>query len=226
MDRMNETQKPKRSAWFWILTGCGGFIVLFIIGIALLWHFGTKKLAATIEENAKNPALRAEKAKRMLGAARLPDGYYPVSGTLELPILTHVRLYDRAPDDKGFVTRFTNRGFIFTGTLYTESSKEREAFFTGAPSAPELFDNIGIKLRARENVSSGSIEIGKEKIRYRTVRGRIEEGVNEADGPMVLMWIGCPGEKKERWAVWFQPDAPDEAAIRNFMLQFDLCRAK
>lgn len=224
---MNEVQKPKRSPWFWILTGCGVFIVVISVGIALLWHFGTRRLATALEENARNPALRAENAKQMLGASRLPDGYYPISGTFKIPFVTHVRLFDRAPDDKGFVTDFTNRGFIFTESFYSQSSsKDREAFFTGAPAAAETFDNIGIKLRARENLKTASMDIGNQRIRYRIVQGRVEVGASEAEGPMVLMWIDCPGQKRERWAVWFQPDVPDEAAIRPFMSQFDLCRAK
>ena len=224
---MNETPKPKRSPWFWILIGCGGFVVLLIAAPIVLWHFGSRRLVTALEENAKNPALRAQNAKEMLGASRLPDGYYPISGTFKIPFVTIVRLYDQAPNDKGFVTTFKDRGFIFTDTLYTQSeSKDREAFFTGAPDASETFEDIGVKLRARETLKTGSMDIGKEKIRYRIVRGRVEEGKSEAEGPMVLMWIDCPGEKRERWAVWFQPDVPDEAAIRTFMSPFDLCRAK
>ena len=223
---MNETPKPKRSPWVWILAGCGGFIVLAIVAVVLLWHFGTRHLANALVENAKNPALRAENAKQMLGASRLPDGYYPVSGTIKIPFITHVRLYDQAPDDKGFVIAFTNRGFIFTEAMYGGESKGREAFFSGTPGASETFDDVGVKLRTRETLKTGSMDIGSQKIRYRIVKGRIEQGTNEAEGPMVLMWIDCPGEKKERWAIWFQPDVPDEAAIRTFMSQFDLCRAK
>ena len=227
MGTMNGTPPPKRSPWLWVLTGCAGFIVLSIVGAILIWHFGTRRLISAMEENAKNPALRAQNAKEMLGTSQLPDGYYPISGTFKIPFVTIVRLYDQPPDDKGFVTTFKNRGFIFTETLYTErESKGREAFFTGAPDASETFDDIGVKLRARETLKSGSIDIDKERIRYRIVRGRVEEGKSEAEGPMVLMWIDCPGEKKERWAVWFQPDAPDEAAIRTFMSPFDLCHPK
>jgi len=224
---MNEAPKPKRSPWFWVLTGCVTLIVLVIVAIPLLWHFGTRRLLTAMEENQKNPALREQNAKEMLGTSRLPDGYYPASGTFKIPFITIVMLFDQAPDAKGFVTSFKSRGFIFAETPYSErESKGREAFFTGKRDASETFDDKFIKLRARETLNSGSIDIGSEKIRYRIVRGRVESGNGEAEEPMVLMWIDCPGDKKERWAVWFQPEVPDEAAIRTFMSQFDLCHPK
>jgi hypothetical protein len=214
--------------WPKIIIGCVGFLVLLIIGIVVLFNIGTNKLATAVTENAKNPALRAENAKKMLGASRLPDGYYPVSGTFNLPLVTNVRLYDRPPDANGYVTRFDKRGFIYVQSLYTDSSKKLEEFFAGAPGASLTVQDIGVKYRAKETVRSGSMDIGNQKIRYRFVRGRVEEGESEAEGPMVVMWIDCPGEKKERYAAWFGPEDTigEEASIRAFMSQFDLCRAK
>src|SRR5207245_3566650 len=40
------------------------------------------------------------------------------------------------------------------------------------------------------------------------VHGRIEEGVNEAEGPIVLMWIGCRAKRKSDGRSGSNPTRP------------------
>ena len=236
-------QKKKTSPWIWILGGCLLFIVVAVVGVVVFLYFGAKKMASAVEENVKNPTLRAKTAKKMLGAARLPDGYYPISGTFDIPFLSHVELSDRAPDKNGAVVGFDKRGFIYTDTFDTESSRKLESFFSGADNAPEMIEDVGVSYRARETLRKGTLTVGNETIRYRTSRGRVGKGQSEVEGLLTTMWIDCPGQKRERYAVWFGPDATpsssstsgeaalagtvgDEAALRQFMSQFDFCRKR
>ena len=218
MNGVEQPATPAKPVWPKILLGCVIVVILGIVGIAVLFTIGTRKFANAVVENAKNPKLREDKAKRMLGASALPAGYYPISGTFELPLITHVELSDRAPDKGGMVVGFDKRGFIFTESIYTDSSKKLEKFFSGASDSEKMVDDV----------RSGTIAIGNQTIRYRAARGRVEDKQYEADGPMVLMWIDCPGVKRERDAIWFSADEAilQETSIRNFMGQFDLCRAK
>lgn len=228
------TPPPQRtSAWPKILLGCFALLVLGTMGVIVLWKVATRTIGEAVVENMTNPALRAERAKKMLGTSKLPDGYYPTSSSMNLPFLAHVELSDRAPDKNGLVVDFDKRGFIFTASLYVpEPSAEKERFFTGAPGAPPAAVDVGFRYRVLEELGKGTIRQGKETIRYRAVRGRVDRKVFETEGPMVLMWIECADikhdRKKERHAVWFSPDASitNESSIRTFMAPFDLCRER
>jgi hypothetical protein len=238
---MQPVVAKKTSPWAWLLGGCLVVVVVGVAGLAVLWNYGKRRLAVAAE-SLTNPALRAEKAKRMLGAERLPEGYYADSTTFELPLLTHVLLSDRAPDAKGMVVGFDKSGFDFTESAYTASSKGMEGFFDGGAGAPAAVETpVGIRLRARETLGKGTLELGSQKIRYRIVRGRVEQGRSESEGLLTLMWIDCPGRKRERTAVWFGPEAAspseggeaglvgtvgDPRGIRELMAHFNLCGGK
>jgi hypothetical protein len=228
---MNGTAAPTRKPiWPWLLTGCLALFLAVILGGIYLVRVGSRKLVATVEERIRNPKAREELAREMLRADTLPAGYHPVSATFDVPFVTHVRLSDRAPDAEGAVEGYDQRGFFYTESAYTESSRQLEAFFTGASGAPPVVETIGIRVRAKEDLGRGAIEANGMNVRYRTIRGRVEEADREMEGLVTLMFVDCAGtEKKERIAIWFGPegsDVGDENAMRGFLSHFALCRPR
>ena len=228
---MNGTVAPPRKPiWPWLLTGCLALFLAVVLGGIYLIRVGSRKLVATVEERIKNPKAREEIAREMLRADALPTGYHPVSATFDVPFVTHVRLSDRAPDAEGAVVGYDQRGFIFTEAAYTNSSRELEGFYTGAAGSPQVVENVGVRVRAIEEVRKGTIAVNGMAVRYRTVRGRIEEEDQEIEGLLTLMFIDCTGtEKKERVAIWFGPEGSevgDENAMRAFLSHFALCRPR
>jgi hypothetical protein len=224
-----QPQQPRRPVWPWVLGGCFFLVIGTIVAVSILFNLGMKKIVANVDENLKNPKVREQTAKKLLHAETLPPGYYPISGTFDLPLITHVRLSDRAPDARGSVVGYDNRGFAYTDSLHSASSAQLERFFEGAADAPGSSEVMGLRLRAKEELGRGRIELGDQTIRYRTVRGRVEEGADfELEGLLTLMLIDCAGPKREKTAVWFSretPDAPvaDDAKIRELMGHFQLC---
>jgi hypothetical protein len=230
---MNGTAPPpaRKPIWPWLLVGCFALLLAVVLGGIYLVRVGSRKLIATVEDRIKNPKAREELALNMLRAEKLPAGYYPVSATFDMPLITHVRLSDRAPDAQGSVSGYDARGFVFTDSAYTESSNRIESFFTGDDGAPTAAEIAGIRVRAKEDVVKGELQdVNGQSIRYHTIRGRFEEGDDELEGLITLMFIDCAGqEKRERTAIWFGPqgsEVGDDQAIRAFMSHFAVCKPR
>ena len=94
-----------------------------------------------------------------------------------------------------------------------------------------------LEVRSKEELTSGTLELGEQTIRYGLHRGSME-GVHERDpGLYSALEIDCPGEPNRRFAVWFErreaaldgfPDdlagtPADLDALQSFLGHFDLC---
>lgn len=218
---MDEVPPRRASPWLYVAGGCLLVIVIAVVAAVTLWHVATRRITQAVDANIHDPAARERIAKRLLRADALPAGYYPVSGTFEIPLLVHVRLSDRKPDASGRVIGYDQHGFIYTEAPWTSGSEEVAKFFASADDSDAHIQHVGVYVTREETVGHGNVG----NIRYSTIRGQVREGDTTYEGPITLMLIDCSA-KKERTAIWFGPEVGDANAIRTMMAHFALCKPR
>ena len=234
------TNRSATPAWIWIATGCLGAVVLFVAVTVGVGFYGLRK-AREFQETMKDPVTRSNKARELLGAEALPDGYHAVTA-FSLPLLMEtVVLSDRPGEPEGDDDVFYQRGFIYTKTLaFGDQERQIEAFFEGETDDAEFLSRTSMGLRRRELVARGSIDEAGRTLNWVAYRGDVV-GRRSSRHAMELfssVLVDCPGDERLRMGIWLGTDPepatpvaevdfrgtvadPDE--IRSLFAGLDVC---
>lgn len=243
-----EGEKRSTSPWVWVAVGCGGFVLLAGIAVVGLGLWGYKA-AKQLETEMKDPASREAKVLEVLGAERLPEGYYPMVGfSVPLGLMDTAILSDREPHfDQAEKDRdlapdaFGERGFIYVMMIRTKGEEqELEDFFSGKTDDTRALRKAGINVSRGEILRRGKLEVPRGSVRYLAQRSNVGFNAMSSSGDSLtsILLIDCEQDSKFRFGIWFAPDpAPrtpvaeldvsgspaDEVALSAFLGHFRFC---
>ncbi len=223
------------SPWGWFLGGC--LVTIIALGLVVCGAgFMVFKWGQQIGKEMKDPATRTERAKEILGAQAIPDGYHSMVALTVPYIADIVVLTDRPPDAKGEIAGFGTHGLIFLRSIRIGgNAQELEDFFTGKTDDAEVLRRNRINVGKGEVLDRGVLEncAGAPRLLYLVKRGSVTMEQHVSEGLMSLVLPKCSGsDARQRLAIWFCPDPAgddrtgscgDPAAVREFMNHFRLC---
>ena len=241
---MAETNKT--SPWVWVAVGCGGFLLVCVLGAVGLGFLGFR-WAKGLEATLKDPVARTDKVTGILGCEELPEGYYAMVGmsipfVMDLAVLTDVEPVDgEEPHD------IDERSFIYLEMLsFGKQSQELRDYFEGKTDNASVLRQNNINIRVDEIIKRGTIDRPNGNLLYLVQRGSLDAFGTDLDGYTAMILIDCPGDRRTRMGFWSGPDPSadrtgasaeeltagdlagspaDEQAIRDFLSGFELCPA-
>lgn len=235
-------EKKSNNTCLYLGLGCFVLVVLGLAVLGGLGYWGYQK-AEQFKEDMRDPAKREERAKQILGAETLPEGYLPHI-SLSVPLVMDMAILgSEPPDEEGKPGKLGERAFIYFKFKIGEKKKKQELrdFFEGRTDNAEVLRDQNIHIDLRDEIRRGVIETDKQTVLYTAHRGGLEsQNSKRSEGLVTLMMIECPGDDKHYgMGIWSTPDphseepvaeadftgtSADEATIRDFMSHFDLCR--
>ena len=227
------------SPWVYVAVGCGVLVLLAVAGVAALGFLGFR-WAKDLERTLEDPAARREAVLEILGCEELPAGYHAMIG-MSIPILMEVAMLSDRPSGPGEEPQgFDERGFIYIKMVaFGKESQELRDYFEGKTDDAAVLRQNNINIRASEIVKRGTLETEDGTLLYLVQRGSLGAFGGRHEGLTALTIVPCAGDRRTRMGIWFAPDPweegtqdpaalagspADEAAIQDFMAQFDLCR--
>ncbi|MHB8874326.1 MAG: hypothetical protein ACYC8T_11620 [Myxococcaceae bacterium] len=236
---MDQPQK-KTSVWVYLGCGCGTLVLLTVLAVVGGgWYVGSK--VKDLAADMKDPVARTARAKAILNAKELPGGYF-AAVSLSVPLVMDMTmLSDRAPDAAGEVKGFDQRGFIYFKLISGgEDRQKMRDYFEGKSDDAGAFKNTTVKMKVKEVVHRGSVDLSGRKLLYVSQRGDTDTGQGRAKGLQTMVLFDCAGDQKMRMGIWFgedpSPETPaaeadftgtvaDEGELRSFAGNFDPCGA-
>lgn len=236
-------QKKKTSPWLYVGIGCGGLVLLAIIGTVAAVMFGVSKIKE-IKEDMANPVTRTEKVKKMLGAQTLPDGYNAFM-SLSVPLVMDTAILStRPPEDAGKHSKAKGdvRTFMYFHFM-SSSMNDREqlmAFMEGRSDDSSVLTRNNIHVNTRELIGRGVMEIDGRRLFYLAQRGEVQSQESKPGAGLTAMVLfECPGQTTLRMGMWMAPDPSPQApidqidlkgtpgdpdAVKAFMSHFNPCQ--
>jgi hypothetical protein len=226
-------QQKRTSPWVYVGVGCGLMVVLGLAGAAILGYLAVRRVKQFGEE-MKNPQAREAKAKSVLGAESLPQGYYAVVG-MSIPFVMEMAiLSDQEPGPDGQPREMGERSFIYFSMIgQGKDQQELREYFEGKREDAEVLRRANINVRSREILKRGVVDQPGYKILYLSQRGDVSVHGRRREGLTTTMMVQCPRDSRMRMGIWLGPDPggedlagtpADEAAIGTFMGHFKPCR--
>ncbi len=203
----------KKSGLHYFGIGCLIVGVLGIIGgvVAVFWLV---QWAGEVKETLRDPASREQQALDILGAERLPEGYYAMLGVRVPFLLETAILTDQQPDESEEPPDLGERGLLyFSMRSFGRDREELDAFFRGETDDPAVLQKHNVQLDLDERVASGAIERSSGPVNWVSHRGDMHSGRTRGrhQGLVTLLQIHCAADNRNRLGVWFAP-YPEEAA--------------
>jgi hypothetical protein len=191
--------------WVWAAWGCGGCLLLSGLVLVVLVLAGIRTVK-NIDQEMNDPVARADKARELLGAEALPEGYHPVL-TFSIPFLFDTVVLADVPleGDRKFSDE-AQRLFVYVEMI--RGDREWRRYVEGGDPSDVLREQ-GIRMRRAEEIGRGELMIENQPIEYVSQRGGIEIHDEEFEGISTFLFIRCPGSKRMRIGVWTTPD-PNE----------------
>ncbi len=205
------------SPWVWVAAGCGCAVLAGVFAIGGMGFFGYR-WAKKIESEISDPDQRRAKVLQVLGAERLPEGYYPAMG-LSIPFIMEMAMLSdhELPPGKDFGGQghemFGERGFIYTKMIQSGRDQQRiQDYFDGKTDDLEALRHAGMNLGRGEVLRKGSLELAGAEVRYVAQRSNVSfHSGGGGRSITVTTLIDCPEDKRMRLAIWFAPDHTPQA---------------
>ncbi len=237
------TGPKKKSAWFWVAIGCGGLMALTCIGAGIIGFLG-KQMVDGIEKDAKDPVARETKAKSVLGAKALPEGYYP-NFSMSIPMLMDMTIIGDAPPGEDGQTGKIEKGFFYLRMSVKNEEANRQKtkdYFEGKSDDASAVGQGNANVNIEEEYKKGTLTLNGDTVYFSSFRGTMQsnQGKQMGDGPQLTTMIfpDCP-DQKMRLGAWFAPDVSpqtplaeadltgtplDGDALEKFLGHFDFCQ--
>lgn len=209
----------RRSTSPWVYVGCGclGAVVLAIGACVSVGLFGVQ-FARNLEQELKDPVLRQEKAREILGAEKLPDGFH-AQVHVSIPLfMDMVVLSDGQPieleDDGNTELEPENLGdqaFIYLAMRDIGDVRDDfERMLDGGDTRDLENVDVGLDFRSEEVLGRGEFELPPQRVRYATHRGAFRDGRESNEGVYSVLLVDCPSTSRVRAAFhWRRVDAGD-----------------
>ncbi len=240
------------SPWIYAGCGCAGCFGLGVLAVIATTFFGVSMFKDYVEDIG-DPAVQTERAEKLLGVDSLPADYHArlvfrIPWVFDAAILTDGPVPEiTASEDLDDFEPLSGENlgvhaFIYLAVRAGASDEgDLDAVFGGRrsggrgrrPGRDHI--DLGSQFDSREELSRGSFDLDPGEVSYVGHRGELEtEDGQRVDGVYSQMKIDCPGDRKLRYAVWFErapddadPDPAgtpaDEDALRGFLGHFHLC---
>jgi hypothetical protein len=235
--------KKKTSPWLYVGIGCGVLLLLGIGGTVAAVMFGVSKFKE-LKEDMANPVARTEKAKKLLGAQTLPDGYTAIM-VLSVPLVIDMAVLGTSdPEAPAGQPPAEGRAFMYfhlkTATL--NDVEELTAYMEGRSDDPSILARSHIRINTRELIGRGAIQLQGRRLLYLSQRGELEtQQKKQASGLNSVVLFECPNQPTVRMGMWMSPDPSPEApleqlelkggpgdpeAVKAFMAHFNPCQER
>lgn len=183
--------------------GCAILVALGAAAIGGVTYWGWQK-----SKQLRDPEVRADSVREILGVDELPEGYKPVIG-MEVPwVMKFAILSDREvtfgddDDDLG------DRAFIYFQLLRGKNDDpELRDFFEGRSDDPRVLRKKGVKIDVDldEVIGRGVVEIPGGEALFVSAEGGLETDHGRSEGITTISLIQCPQDKRLRVAIWEGP---------------------
>ena len=236
----------RRGTPIWVTCGCGclGLAALAVGGMVAAGFFGASAFKGYVED-MKDPIARSAKASEILGAEQLPEGYvaqlyFQIPWLLDVVVLSDGEPMEVVDDEFELETETLGEHTFVYFFLRQRGidHDELERMLRGDSHGEGNRVNMDFEFDSDRELARGSFEVGDQKLSYVSHRGELELDDGDIEGVYSQVLIECPNDDLTRVAVWFQrdddgeasgaaeDDSPtDEAALRRFMVHFDVCGA-
>lgn len=236
----------QRSPWVTIGCGCAVLLGLGVVAIAAFGIFGVRSLQQ-YAETMKDPGARDERARDILGAARLPaelnaQVYFRIPRLMEVVVLTDAPAVEGHQEN---VLRDFDQLFLFVAMRDWKGHKrDFERYLEGEVDHASALEDIDVDLDFRPEtlLGRGALTAGSQEVRWVAHEGEVDTGRERAEGIMALAGVDCPHDERLRIAAWFMRDQradvedeaeaeerdlsstpADPAALRALLDHFDVC---
>jgi hypothetical protein len=226
------------SPWVWVGVGCAVVVALAVAGTAVVGYFGYRTVKR-LEAEQKDPEARVAKAREVLGAESLPEGYGVVV-SFSIPFVMDVAvLSDRKAEKDGQIHGFDHRGFVFVRVLSAGRDQQQlRDYFEGRSDDSSVLTRNNIRIRAREVLEKGKVSVAGQDVLYLVQRGETSFQGESREGLTTLMLAECGTDSRLRFGIWFGEDPhPEEKAtpallagtvgdpdaLRDFLGHFHFC---
>lgn len=223
----------------WIACGCGcvGCVGLIILGTLAAGFLGVSSFQGYLEDMS-DPSARNDRAREILGAETLPEGYTAqlylrLPWLFEIVFLTDGEPLEKLPNDDLDLTDEQLGEHIFAYISVLGDAEEIDPFDEDHSGPVNV--EAGVRVRPLEDLAEGEIEISGGLVRYRSHRGELITDAHEVyAGLYSLLKVDCGNlDRRSRFGLWFyRTEATDDIsgtpadsqALARFLGHFELCR--
>ncbi len=236
--------KKTTSPWVYVSCGCFGCAALVIGGFLGMGLFGAK-LARDFEAEMRDPVMREQRAREILGAEELPAGFsaqlhFKIPLFLEMVVLSDGEPLGFHDDGNAEVEseQLGENAFIYLAmSAIGDVREDFERILEGDIEHLESVD-VDLDFRSEKVLGRGEIDIPPLSLRYATHLGEFHDRRGSSTGTYSVLLADCPGSSKIRAGFYWQRQESEELAeadggdlegtayeerLRQFMSHFALC---
>ncbi|HVS02700.1 MAG TPA: hypothetical protein VMT16_08025, partial [Thermoanaerobaculia bacterium] len=202
--------RRQRSPWLYVAIGCGLAVLLGVAAVVSVVWFTVGKVRA-VETEMKDPQLRGDKVRAMLGAEELPPGYHPVIA-FSVPFLMDTAILSDEPPGEGGEPGedIGEGGIVYVATRGSQKDREElRQVLRGEGGRADILDrvqvgNLDLGSARGEALGRGQLEVRGVTWLWATHRGTVERGQRRKEGIQTMALAECPaGDDRLRMVIWF-----------------------
>jgi len=222
--------------WLYVGLGCAVLAAGGLILAGIVVYYADRSIKQWVSE-ARDPAAREAKAKRLLGAAELPEGYAAVASA-SVPYLFDVVLLSDSRPRAGGRPLLGEQGFLYTRMRWAQPADREELreVVDGRRGQARLLSQQQIAVHGSV-LRRGHLTTAGASVTYTVERGEFSYTSFSHSGLHALLLIECAADPGARIGVWFTPEGAgsevsppglegspaDDAALSAFLDHFRFC---
>lgn len=229
-----------KSVWMVLGIGCLVIGLIAVLGFGVCSYYAVRK-AKEIQHTMSDPAARDAAACQLLGCEKLPEGYH-AAVSVPIPfVVDTVILSDKASGAAGQPSTplMDKHGLLYVRLRVARDTDRRlEEFFLGKSNDYSVLKEHHVNIPEGVILRRGVIE-GTPRYLYLVQRGHTSMEFTASESLMALTFADCPNDSQQRIVIWIGPTVPpaaegqepdlggtvgDEAVLKTFLAQFNLCR--
>lgn len=237
---MDTPGAAKKSPWPYIALGCLGLLIVAGVVVAVSGYFLVSKVDQMGKE-MNDPEIRDAKARKLLGADTLPEGYRAVAA-LSVPYVMDMAALSKGADTASAGPDRT--GLMYMRVLSDASNKaELRKYMDGEDYDADALQNLQVSVEETEVIRRGRVQTEDATYLYVANRGPLRAQTHNTDSDSInsVMLVDCDMSAKLHLMLWFAPDPgpgkpidevdlsgtpADEAALKQLVSHFAPCSVK